>query len=84
VAVPVVDVITNERESFICNHVNKRYCQAGITDQKNSRRYHYEKKVRDIKSSGDTILTILLDNSTLAFFFHGQHHLEANARKKRE
>jgi hypothetical protein len=58
VAVPVVDVITNEREPFICNHVNKRYCQAGITDQKNIRRYHHEKKVMDLKSSDGLVLSL--------------------------
>jgi hypothetical protein len=32
VSVPVVDVITNERFSFICKRVNNRYCQAGRSD----------------------------------------------------
>ena len=34
-------VLTNERLSFICNHVSHRYCHAGRGGQKKSRRYHY-------------------------------------------
>jgi hypothetical protein len=68
VAVPVVDVITNERESFIWNHVNKRYCQAGITDQKNSRRYNYEKKGQGYKVVWRHHLDVFVGQFYLSFF----------------